>query len=182
MIYATLAAQGVQAIGSFFGEDTASYNAAYAAAARRTAIAEAKHTAELNISAIQQDKITSNSNISMKQMQAEAATKVNAATAGVEGGSVNSVLYDTERNKAFALNAMNAQAEQAQNQQVAQIGSQQSALLSVTEPQSSLANDITGNLMDAFSSFEMKDLDIAEALLYSKDEDIFGLDFNGSNP
>jgi len=183
-VYAQAAATGIQSIGLMISGDTATYNAVYAAEARKTAIAEAKHTAELNISAIEQDKITSNTAIRMRQDQAEAQAKLSAAVAGVEGGSVDAVIYDTERNEAFALNAANQQAEQAKEAQAAQVGSQQSALLSVTEPESSLSEAVTGGLMEAFSAFELSDLEIGAAMFggdEKPEKKTYNKDFNASN-
>lgn len=145
------------------GENAATksaYNASYKAAAQRINIANAKHTAQLNISAIEQDRILSNTQIRMQQDQAEANAIVNAAVAGVEGQSIEDVIYDTEKNEALASNTVNRKAEQATEQQLAAIATQQSALLSVDEPDI----DYTGDLLLAFSSFSMDDFKIHEAL------------------
>lgn len=163
-MYAQAAMSGMSALQLMAtGENAqtkAAYNEAYAIAAQKSNIREAKHTAELNIAAIKQDKITSNTQIRMAQDQAEAMALVNAAAAGVEGGSVEDVLYETEKNEAFALNSANRKAEQATESQLAQIGSQASSLLAIQEPEISYV----GELMSAFSSFELGDLEIGEAL------------------
>lgn len=148
---------------AFTGENAqtrAAYNQAYQAAAQRASILEAKHAAELNIAAIEQDKITSNTHIRMAQDQAEAMAIVSAATAGVEGGSADDVIYETKKNEAFALNNASRKSEQAKESQLAIVGSQSSALLAVQEPEISYA----GELMQAFSSFELSDLETSEAL------------------
>ena len=163
-MYAQAAMSGMSALqlmGTGENAETkAAYNQAYAEAAHKAAIREAKHTAELNIAAIKQDKITSNTQISMAQDQAEARAIVSAAAAGVEGGSVDDVIYETKKNEAFALNSANRRAEQATESQLAQIGSQSSSLLAIQESEISYV----GELMSAFSSFEMSDLDTGEAL------------------
>lgn len=163
-MYMQAVQSGVSALELAFTGDNAqtraAYNQAYQVAAQKAAIQEAKHAAELNVAAIEQDKVTSNTQIRMAQDQAEARAIVNAATAGVEGGSVEDVVYETEKNEAFAINSASRQSEQATESQLAIIGSQSSALLAVQEPEISYV----GDLMQAFSSFEMSDLKTSEAL------------------
>jgi len=167
-IYAQAVQSGVSSLQLMAtGENAATkaaYNQAYQIASKRINIAEAKHTAELNVSAIEQDKVLSNTHIRLQQDQAEANAIVNAAVAGVEGGSVDDVLYDTERNEAMAIHANKQRTEQQKEQQLAVIGTQQSALLSIEEPDI----DYFGNLLQAFSSFELDDTDISEALSNKK--------------
>lgn len=136
------------------------YNAAYKAEASRLNIAKNRHTSQLNIAAIEQDKVMSNTLIKMKQNQAEAMAKVSAAAAGVEGGSVDDVINDTETNSVFAIAASNRRAEQDKDTQLANIGNMSSALLSVDEPEFS----VLGNLLQAFSSVNEKDFKTGEAL------------------
>jgi hypothetical protein len=113
----------------------AAYNAAYQVAAQRSAIQEAKHTAALNISAVKQDKVLSDASIQLNQDQAAAMALVQAAAAGVEGGSVEDTIYETERTEAMALAANRKKAEQQEEQYLATIGSQTSALLTIEDPE-----------------------------------------------
>lgn len=137
----------------------AAYNTAYAEAAQRANILSVRQTLQKNMAAVQQDKVTSNTSIQMKQDQAEAWAKVSAATAGVEGGSVEDALYETEKNEAFALQASQRNADQQMANLGTQIGNQTSNLASVQNTEESLF----GDLLTAFSSFESSDLDITEA-------------------
>lgn len=137
----------------------AAYNTAYAEAAQRANIISVRQTLQKNMAAVQQDKVTSNTSIQMKQDQAEAWAKVSAATAGVEGGSVEDALYETEKNEAFALQASQRNADQQMANLGTQIGNQASNLASVQNTEESLF----GDLLTAFSSFESSDLDITEA-------------------
>lgn len=137
----------------------AAYNTSYAEAAQRANILSVRQTLQKNMAAVQQDKVTSNTSIQMKQDQAEAWAKVSAATAGVEGGSVEDALYETEKNEAFALQASQRNADQQMANLGTQISNQTSNLASVQNTEESLF----GDLLTAFSSFESSDLDIAEA-------------------
>ncbi len=137
----------------------ASYNEAYKVAASRFNMAAAKQTAQLNISAIEQDKVMSNTQIRINQNQAEANVIVQAAAAGVEGGTIDDIVYDSKKNEALAVASSNKQAENAKESQLAQIHGQQSALLSIDEPEV----DFVGNLLSSLGSFELGDLDIADA-------------------
>lgn len=137
----------------------AAYNTAYAEAAQRANILSVRQTLQKNMAAVQQDKVTSNTSIQMKQDQAEAWAKVSAATAGVEGGSVEDALYETEKNEAFALQASQRNTDQQMANLGTQIGNQTSNLASVQNTEESLF----GDLLTAFSSFESSDLDITEA-------------------
>ena len=141
-------------------ETKAAYNQAYQVAAQKASIQSAKQTAQLNVAAIAQDKITSNTQIQMAQDQAEALAIVNSSAAGIEGGSVEDVIYETEKNAAFATNSANQKADQATESQLNMIGSQSSALLAIEEPTISYA----GELLEAFSSFELKDLKTHKAI------------------
>ena len=138
----------------------AAYNTAYVEATRKAGVLEAKHATELNMSAIAQDRITSNTHIRMLQDSAEAQAIVNAAAAGVEGGSVRDVINSTETNAVLAKGRSNQAHKQQLEQQKSMIVSQQSAMLSVDEPEISYA----GSLMSAFSSFELSDIKISESL------------------
>lgn len=163
-LYAQAASSGMSSLQLMAtGENAATktaYNQAYAVAAQRSAIQNARHTAQLNISAIERDKILSNTAIQLKQNQAKAMILVNAAAAGVEGGSVNDTINETEKNESLAISMSNQRAEQAKESQLAAIGSQSSSLLAIQDTEISLV----GEMMKAFSSFELEDLRVSEAL------------------
>lgn len=141
---------------------TSTYNQVYAQEAQKANIRNAMGVAQTNVAAIKADQILTNTQIRMNQDEAEARAIVNAAAAGVEGGSVDDIVYDTERNAAFATNAANQQAEQEVENQLAQIGSGTSALLAVDDDLQEIS--VVNDLMGAFSSFEMGDLEISDAL------------------
>jgi len=156
-IYAAAVSSGMGAAQELLtgssAQSTAAFNAAYDAQARRLAAASLKNTAEKNISAIKQDKILTNSAIQMKQNAAEAMIKVNAATSGVEGGSVDDTIYSTEANESFAINRNKRQADQAIEGQLAKVNSAQASLLSVRDEKISA----TGNLLKAATSLDSGD-------------------------
>ena len=95
----------------------------------------------------------------MRQDQAEAWAKVSAATAGVEGGSVDDTIYDTKRNEAYALQSAQRNADQKVAGLATQVGNQTSSYAGISNTEVSM----TGDLLQAFSSFQFSDLDIAEA-------------------
>lgn len=135
------------------------YNQAYSEATQRANVLAVRQTLQKNIAAVQQDKVTSNTAIQMKQDQAEAWAKVSAATAGVEGGSVDDAIYDTKKNESFALQASQREADQKIAGLATQVGNQTSSYAGISNTELSM----TGDLLQAFSSFELSDLDIAEA-------------------
>ena len=139
----------------------AAYNAAYAAKAAEYAAAGRKNAAEKNIAAIKQDKILTNVSIQMKQDQAEAFAKVNAAASGSSGQSVDDVIYGTERNEAHAIASANKKASQGIESELARINNAQASLLSIEQPTVST----TGELMKAFSSVDINDIRTGAALL-----------------
>lgn len=96
--------------------------------------ANAKVAAEANIAAIRQDKINTDMIISMQQDQAEAKALVAAAVTGAEGGSVDSVIYQTEVNSSLAKANARKTAEQQVENQLAQVYQSQSTLLALDDP------------------------------------------------
>lgn len=162
-IYAQAVVSGVQALAGTEADRVydQTYNQVYANEAKKASIRNAMHTAQLNLSAIEQDRILTNTQIKMNQDQAEAMATVAAATAGVEGGSVDDIMYETHKNEALAINNANRKAEQASESQLASIGSQMSSLLAVNDSLPEIS--YVDNLLGAFSSFEMNDLKTAEA-------------------
>jgi hypothetical protein len=162
-IYATAMQQGVSSLALMATGDNAqtkaAYNSAYQTATQRFNLANATHTAQLNISALKQDKILTDTQIKMSQDQAQALAKVSAAAAGVEGGSVDDVIYDTEKNEALALRRNEKNTEMNLEQQLASVYSGQSALLAVQDEE----YDMLGELLQSFSNFELGDFKTAEA-------------------
>jgi len=139
------------------------YNVAYSDAARRINAAEARVTAERNISQINQDKILSNTVIQMQQDQAVAAAKVSAATAGVHGQSVEDVMRSTETSEQRQLANIDKVAKGQTDVELAKAFQAQSVALSVQDTQSSTV----GALLSAFSGVTDEDVK-AGYELYSK--------------
>jgi hypothetical protein len=107
----------------------AAYGPYYQQAMGKHNAARAKVAAEANISAITQDRINTDRVIAMHQDQAEAQAKVAAAVSGTSGGSVDSVIYQTEVNSALATANNRQRAEQQVENQLAQVYQSQSTLL-----------------------------------------------------
>lgn len=170
-LYAQAAQQGMstlQLLGTGSNAATkAAYNESYQKTAQKFNLAQAKHTSQLNISATKQDKILTDTTIQMQQDQAQALAKVSAAASGVEGGSVDDIIYDTEKNEALALASNAKQSEANIEQHLASIYSNQSSLLAVQDDEISMM----GNLVESFGSFEMGDLEIMEAFWNEPEED-----------
>ena len=181
-IYAQAVVSGISALSGHEADAAydQAYNQVYANEAKRASICNAMHSAQLNLSAVEQDKVLTNSAIRMQQNQAEAAATVAAATAGVEGGSVDDILYETKRNEAMAINNANRKAEQQSANLIANIGSQMGSLLAVQDnlPQISAVDDLLG----AMSSFQMSDLEIGEAMssYFSNDKQGDSYELTGS--
>lgn len=66
---------------------------------------------ENQIASVKTDQILAVANVALNQDAAEAQAKVNAAAAGVSGGSVEQVIYETNKDAAFAVGNINAQAD-----------------------------------------------------------------------
>jgi hypothetical protein len=88
---------------------------------------------EDQISTVKQEQILSVANVQLNQDAAEAQAKVNAAAAGVSGGSVEQVIYETNKDAAFAVGNINAQADADSNALSKQV---QSASLGLASAQS----------------------------------------------
>lgn len=162
-IYAQAVMSGINALAGTEADRVyaSTYNQVRATEAKKANIRSAMQAAQYNIAAVKQDKVLSNIEVQINQDNAEAAAKVAAATAGVEGGSVDDVMYETEKNEAFAINRANRQADIATEGYLAQITGNMSSLLSINEdlPKISYVDDLLG----AFSSFEVNDAAIGEA-------------------
>lgn len=109
----------------------AAYGQYYSAFQGMHNAANQKVAAEANISAIKQDRINTDIVVAMKQDQAEAAAKVSAAVSGVEGQSVNDVIYQTEVNSSVAQSNNRKNAEQQIENQLATVYQSQSTMLAL---------------------------------------------------
>jgi hypothetical protein len=107
------------------------YGQYYSAFAGMHNAANQRSAAEANIAAIKQDRINTNVVIAMKQDQAEAQAKVAAAVSGVEGQSVNDVIYQTEVNSSVAQSNNRKNAEQQIENQLASIYQSTSTMLAL---------------------------------------------------
>ena len=164
-MYAQAVQSGIQfgalALGAESAETTAAYNSTYQTVAGKIAASNTRSAGERNISAVNQDKITSNTKIRQNQDEAEAQSRVSAALAGVKGASVEAGIAQTNVNAAGAIAATAKAADQQIEQLKAGIyGSTMSIRARVEQPKSSLA----GNLMNALSSVDISDFRIGEAL------------------
>lgn len=135
------------------------YNATYQASANRYNILDQLGAAQKNLAAIEQDKITTNTQVRMNQDRAEAEARVNAAAAGVSGASVDDVIYNTKSNEALAIERTNKELDNQKTSELAKIGSLTSSNLAIQEP----STDYVGELMQAFSSLEKSDFEISES-------------------
>lgn len=130
----------------------AAYGKFYTAFAGMHNAANAKVAAEANISAIRQDKINTDTVISIQQDRAEAQAKVAAAVGGVSGSSVDAVIHQTEVNSSLAKSNNRKHTEQQIENQLAQVYQSQSALLSLDNAEVSTPN-MGLNLLQAGSQF-----------------------------
>lgn len=103
--YASLVQAGMSALVAFTDNsgEAEAYNRSYATATQRRNALEAQHVGELNISSARMSAIRERTSIGMTQDIAEANLRVNAAAAGVGGGSVQDSIYQTEANAAYRV-------------------------------------------------------------------------------
>ena len=130
----------------------AAYGTYYKSFAGMHNAANAKVAAEANIAAIQQDKINTDKVIAQQQDQAEARAIVAAATAGVSGDSLDSVIYQTEVNSSVAKQNTRKHTEQQIENQLSQIYQSQSTLLTLGETEVAAPN-MGLNLLQAGTQF-----------------------------
>ena len=164
-MYAQAVQSGIQfsalALGVESAETTAAYNNTYKTVAGKIAASNARSAGERNISAVNQDKITSNTKIRQNQNEAEAQSRVSAALAGVKGASVEAGIDQTNVNAANAMAATSKAADQQIEQLKAGIyGSTMNIRARIEQPKSSVA----GDLLNALASVDIADLGIEEAL------------------
>ena len=70
-----------------------------------------KSSIETQIASVRQEQVLGVANVELSQDAAEAQAKVNAAAKGVSGGSVEQLIYETNKTAAFAVGNINAQAD-----------------------------------------------------------------------
>lgn len=139
------------------------YNATYKTVASRQAASRARAAAESNISSIRQDKILTDTELGVRQAQAEAKARVSAAVSGSVGGSVEGSIYETHKNESLRIAENRRASEQAIEGQKSRVHGATTALLSVDNPAITEVSAI-GDMMSAFSKFEMNDLKVGEAI------------------
>jgi len=155
MGFATLAA-GVES-----AETVAMYNSTFQSVSSKIAASNARSAGERNISAVNRDRIMTNTRIRQKQDEAEAAARVSSALSGAKGASVEAGIQQSQVNEQWAMAASGKAADQQIEQLKAGIyGANMQLQARVEQPKSSLI----GNLLNAASSFELGDLAISEAL------------------
>lgn len=165
-IYAHAASQGISTLNLALGGENAvtvaAYNAAYLAEAKRIAQRDVINTAERNISAINQDRILTNTSIEVNQQAVAAQAQVSAAAAGVSGGSVDAVAYGIDANTAMQKQQVNAKADQLTEQQLAAVASGSMQLSSIQDQPTPTVMD---SFMTAASKVTQNDLKIAKTFL-----------------
>ena len=171
-LYGSTVQQGIaQGVSGYFQAKEAersAFNAEYANTMRRINLQNQQAKAARNINAIRQDTILSNLELQLRQKQAQSQVMVSAAAAGVEGGSVDDVIYSTQSNEAMAKQRVSADAEQRIAQESAQAGSAQSAMMAI-EPMKN--NNYLGMALGAVANeFGKEDSQLREnvADLWSK--------------
>ena len=158
---------GIQAADMLFNGDTATFNAVYSEHSRRIAAANQKNTAEKNIAAIKGEKILTDAGIQIKQDQAAAMAKVNAAVSGSSGQSTKDVVYQTEANESFALARNRANTEQNIESELAKINTAQAALLAVED---SSKKSFIGGIADIAGSIDAQDIKNFEAFMSGEED------------
>ena len=157
-IYANTVSSGMDAMFGISADRayTQTYNQIYSQEMQKYNAAEGVHTAQMNIAAINQDQVTTNTTIRANQANAAAQAKVSAATAGVQGGSVDDIMYGTEANEAYAFQANQEKTDQAVQNQLTQIGTQSGVMLSVDE--SVQKPSYLDGVMNTFSSLSTDEI------------------------
>lgn len=166
-IYAMAAQQGTTtAVGILTGTDSpatiAAYNASYQAKAKQFAMLDARHAAELNLSSVKADKILTDRNIQLKQNQAEAAARSQAAWAGVGGQTLDDIVFETQSSEARQL-ARSAKQSAARTEGVLHdVNSATAGFMAIQTPPEP---DALAALLTAFSSTTLDDLKDGKAFM-----------------
>jgi hypothetical protein len=106
-----MAAAGMAASLISGAEADAVYDATYNKSMAVFNAGQNVNAVETQMANIKQEQILGVANVALNQDAAEAQAKVNAAAAGVSGGSVEQVIYETNKDAAFAVGNINAQAD-----------------------------------------------------------------------
>lgn len=149
--YQVMMQKGLTAAASAFGdsaEEKAAYNAAYSATAKRLAARDRRQQAQSNIRAIRREKIMSNVKLEQNQAQAEAMVRVNAAAAGVSGGSLDRQIYTTEMNLTEQQEVLESAARQQIENQLGAINASTLDMMSSKNPDISFGQNLIGNAME----------------------------------
>ena len=106
-----MAAAGMAASLISGAEADAVYDATYNKSMKVFNAGQNVNAVETQMANIKKEQILGVANVALNQDAAEAQAKVNAAAAGVSGGSVEQVIYETNKDAAFAVGNINAQAD-----------------------------------------------------------------------
>ena len=106
-----MAAAGMAASLLDSSEADAIYDATYNKSMSIFNAGQQKNAMEKQMANIKQEQVLGVANVALNQDAAEAQAKVNSAAAGVSGGSVEQVIYETNKDAAFAVGNINAQAD-----------------------------------------------------------------------
>ena len=162
MIYQMAVQQGISsaqlALTGSNAVTKAAYNRAYSAQAQRISARERRNAAERNISAIKSDKLMSNMNLQLNLNQAQAAARLNAVFAGVEGQSVDDVIFETETAAERRKAQLERQTENAIDGQLNDVNSSYLDQVGVTEQKT----DPVAMLLRNLSAIDREDVKIME--------------------
>jgi hypothetical protein len=142
-------------------ETVARYNSEFQSYSSKLAASRVRTNASRNINAVNQDRILSNVKVAQQQDEAEAAIRVQAAASGVNGGSVEAALYQTEANESFAIAGNKRKAEQSKETLRTEVFN---ATMNMQSNIQHREPSIVGNLLNAASKIDVNDLQIGEAL------------------
>lgn len=158
--YMSAVTSGMDTVNLMMGGDnaatTAAYNNAYQAEATRAAMGAAIGAAQKNIASVKQNRILSHIELEKRQDQAEAMAKVSAAAAGVEGSSVDDVVYTTKANESIAKGRANAVAEQQVEQHLASVHQAAMGMVSVQDQEIDYFGNVVNKLAGSVNLTDMQ--------------------------
>ena len=122
----------------------AAYNAQYKSTTAKLNARNARHAISINMSSIEQDKVLTNTAINVQKAQQRAAAVIAAAAAGVEGDSVDAVLYEADKAAAFEKRNVAARAEQEKESLFGQLSTLSDSQFNIPEPRFDLGGAVAG--------------------------------------
>lgn len=145
--YSQVIQQGMQSLATLVTGDTATFNQVYANEAKRYKAAQQEIAAISKISALNQDKMLTNTQIELNREKTAAEIKVMAAAYGTEGSAIDYQIEQNNRATGNAKLSVSKATEAAIEQQKAVVNDARLGLLSVKDQKASFGKEFVSGML-----------------------------------